>query len=321
MTDILTIKIPFELARYATAQRKTVTTYDTNAIIKALDTWLILKSLSRPSFLQSWNKQKSYLFKVCKCSESIFRSRLKQLQALELVEFDKNNIRLCSWSDMGSLLEIDTTQKITIKYDTTKPQRIQEWLIAAEIQHNKNSQDYKIIRKLQENPEVLEEIKNTMIGDGADKEKLKEQSYFLNRLRSLYWQDFQEASYLHDVYVQIRPDNNRGVRGMARAWTPKQGTKEEIKAREIKNISRIMYWKKKLIKAGIIYVYGLEIESTTRTRNKHCHVLWLPECKKSPRKDSFQTLLCLCDQIDLLTPWLDITDMAIQDEVRLKLSA
>ena len=66
MVKHLTIHIPYDLAAYVVRQRSLVTKYETNCIIKALDTWLVLKSESRSSWLQNWNEQKQRLFSICK---------------------------------------------------------------------------------------------------------------------------------------------------------------------------------------------------------------------------------------------------------------
>lgn len=279
---IIEVKIPVELAKYAVWQRKLVTKYETNQVIKALDTWLILKALTRSSLIQNWNKQKAHLLAVCKVSESIFRHRLKQLAKMQLVTADRQNIRLCSWEQLATALDIDIKEKkIPLPYDTTNTQKISQWLIASEIAENQERQDYMILKNLNKIPERMTAVTAALLAFGADQARLKEPGYLLSMLRALYLHDFQQATDIHDLLVEVRPDNNRGIKGMADAW-------------KCKHPSTVSYWKKSLSKAHIIDVQKLQVQSMERVRNSQCKVLWLKDCK--------QTLLCLPDLITVLKP-------------------
>lgn len=282
MDKTLTIKIPFELARYATAQRQLVTRYETNQVIRALDTWLILKAEAPGSFVQHWNKQKDHLLQLCKVSEAIFRHRLRILQDLKLLNFDRLHIRLCSWDQLAGILNIDINKKLTIQYSTNDKTKLYQWLIAAEIADNQNRQSYMILKQVNKIPELNMILTAALIKFGADRNRLNDGSYFLTMLKSLYLQDFIRATEIHDTLINIRPDTNRGVKKIAEAW----------KARHPMTAT---YWKKVLMDAGIIDVSKLQLQSQQRIRNKYCRVLWLPGPK--------ETLLCLCDQITVLQPW------------------
>lgn len=283
MNEQITISIPVELARHAVWQRKLVTKYHTNQLIKALDTWLVLKADSKPSYIQLWNKQKVDLLTKCKCTETIFRHRLKVLKSLKLLVYDRHHIRLCSWKELEKIFTIDITEKFTIQYDITNKQRVQDWLIATEIKDNQARQDYKIMQNLNKNPDSKLAAIVELIANGADRNRLSEPGYFLSMLRSVYRSDFVQESDIHAVLTEIRPDNNRGVKAIASAWKCKHPT-------------TVSYWKRVMQSSGIIDVAKLQIESKDRVRNKHCKVLWLTGPK--------QTLLCLCDQLTILTPWL-----------------
>lgn len=281
MSNILHIQIPVELARYSVWQRAQVNKYETNQVIKALDTWLTLKAESIPSLIQDWNKQKERLLYICKCSESIFRHRLKLLVKLKLVQFDRHNIKLCSWDELSRALEIDCTYKKVIRYDVTTKQRLQEWLMATEIEDNQSRQAYAVIKTLNKNPNLKLKIQHAIIAAGADRNQVNDPGYILTWMRVLYTQDFYRASDIHDLLIEIRPDLNRSVRGIANAW-------------KAKHITTVSYWKSVMESAGIIAITKAQIESETRTRNTYCKVLWLKQAKK--------TLLCLCDQIIVLDP-------------------
>lgn len=278
----ITVKIPYDLARYATWQRHLVNKYETNQVIKALDTWLVLKHETTSGHILGWNKQKQWLLQICKCSESIFRHRLRQLAALQLVKFDRHNIQICSWQTFAERLNIDLDRSLTIQYNIYDKQRLQEWIIAAEIEDNQNRQDYVLAKKLEKNPETKLAFTAALIAAGADRARLNDTKYFLTWMRICYTQDFLRVSDIHDLLIEYRPDNNRSVKGMANAW-------------KCKHAVTVSYWKKVLKKTGIIDVASLQIESEERARNKYCRVLWLPGTK--------QTLLCMCDQITIMKPW------------------
>lgn len=286
--ETLQISIPFDLARFAVWQRRLVQKYETNQVIRAFDTWLILKHLTTSSHIKEWNDQKKFLLQVCKCSDSVFRHRLQVLSDLKLIELYKLNrkrdsIRVCSWETLAQVLDIDLTEKLTIQYNINDKQKLSHWLIASEIQDNKNRQDFKIITKLKKNPGIYNSVKVEMIKAGAIPDQLEDVQYFLSFYRSLYYSDFVRVSAIHQEMIEIRPDNNRGVRGMADAW-------------KCKSPVTVSYWKKIMKGTGVIDIASMQIASESRTRNKECKVLWL--------KKTGQTLLVLCDQVTILQPWL-----------------
>ncbi len=281
MSETVKIHIPYDLARLAVWQRKTVTHYQTNSLIKALDTWLVLKHETRSGWLQGWNRQKDYLLKICKIGESVFRTRLRILRDLKLIKYDRHSIKICSWDQLAATLEIDVHSKLTIQYDLNDNKRIQDWIIAAEIKDNQARQSYMVIKKVYENPVHKNAVTSALIRAGADKARIKDPVYVLTMLKAIYLADFVQASAIHSLMIEIRPDTNRGVRGMANAW-------------KFKHPCSVSYWKKILQKSGIIDISKLKVKSENRVRNASCHVEW-DEIDK-------QTILCFCDQIIILEP-------------------
>jgi len=282
LIDKLTISIPHDLARYAVSQRNLVTKYQVNQFIRAIDTWLVLKHITRSGLIQDWNKQKPALLQLCKCSETVFRSRLRYLSQQKFLSYDKKNIRVGSFASLEIPLSIDTTKKFKIEYTTCNKQRVQEWLIATEIQDNQQRQDYMILKRVNKNPELNMQLTAAMVKDGADRARLKDAGYFLARMKSLYLADFVQASDIHDLLIDVRPDNNRSVKGIARAWNAKHP-------------QTISYWKKIMSAVGIIDISKLQVQSCERVRNANCKVIW-------SKKDK-ETVLVLTDQITVLQPW------------------
>lgn len=279
MNLTISISIPYNLAEIAVKQRLLVNKYETNQVIKALDTWLVLKHLNvRFPHILNWNQQKKNILKICKISEAVFRHRLKILKQLQLLDYDKH-ITVCSWYQLGKIFGINIDKKFEIQYYTADKKRVQEWIIATEIVSNQSRQKIAIVRKLG-SPE-----NNKIINDHLSPEQREEArntEWLLSWYKMQYINDFVQASPLHDLMIAIRPDIQRGVKGMKNAWS-------------CKNICTISYWKSILSKVGIIDVTKVRIESQERVRNSECKVLWLDNIK--------QTLLCLCDQIIILQPW------------------
>lgn len=281
--DTLQISIPYDLARYVTGSRKLVRKYETNQLIKALDTWLILKAETSSGYIQQWNSQKKYLLSICKISESIFRHRLNILADLKILSYNRYGITVASWEKFGESLNIETNNRLTVNYCTNDKSKVCQWIIAAEIEDNKQRQEYALLLKLNKNLECKTEIREALLKAGADRKRLdSDTGYFIAMMKAYYLSDFVSKSDIHDILIHFRPDNNRSVYGMANAWN-------------CKHPQTVSYWKNKLKRSGIIDIQKLSIESQTRTRNNICRVLWLKKDKA--------TLLRLCDQIDILKPW------------------
>lgn len=283
MIDKLTISIPVELARLAVTQRTVRTKYQVNDFIRYMDTWLVLKAITRSGYIQDWNKQKAEILQLCKCSETIFRLRLRWLAKKNFLCLEGKSIRISAYDTVAKILNIDLNKKFVIHYDSTSKQRVQEWLIATEINDNQQRQDYMILKRVNKNPHYNMQLTAAMIKDGADINQLGNADYFLNRMKSLYLADFVEASDIHELLIDVRPDNNRGVKGIKKAWNTKAA-------------QTVSYWKKILSSVGIIDISKLQIQSCERVRNKHCKILW-------SKKDG-ETVLVLTDQITVLQPWL-----------------
>ena len=92
----------------------------------------------------------------------------------------------------------------------------------------------------------------------------------------------------HDRFV--KPNKN----GQPIQITEQLAREEKEKQIIQKIMVRVSYWKKVLQKNDVIRVSQVFIKSQCRARNKHCHVIWNDHDK--------QTVLRMCDQIDVLFP-------------------
>lgn len=293
MNEGIKIAIPYELARYASSTRRKVNVYETNQLIRAIDTWLILKHITTSGLIQNWNNQKKDLFKICKCSESIFRNRIKILKELQLLTFDRHDIRICSWEKMEKLLSISTKERLIIQYNTNDKQTISQWIFAAEINDNQKRQAFVIDKKLNKNPDYYLSVIAAMLQSGADATRIKEPGYIITWMQIMYREGFIKGSEIYHLLTEIRPDTNRGVKGISASW-------------QCKHPQTVSYWKKKMKQSGIIDISKLMLKSEVRQRNKSCHVIWLDTKNiraNYPGRRAKDTMLCLCDQISILKPW------------------
>lgn len=287
-----TIRIPYALARFAVWQRKLVSKYETNQLIRALDTWIVLKSESECSLLQNWNLQKQYLFELCKCSESVFRHRIKLLASLQLISLDGGHIRLVSWKDLGAILQIDLNvrESFGLQYNIHDGKKLYQWIIATEMADNENRQRAAIIAKVKKNPAARKKLAASAIAAGADPKRINDMNYLHTWMRIMYMATHLRESEIHALLISMRPETSRSVYGIANAWC----------ARSAQTAS---YWKGILKKYGIIDISKLQIVSQSRARNEYCAVKWL--------KSEKQTMLPLCDSITILKPWERFTPGAV----------
>lgn len=296
MPEALTIKIPYELATYAVWQRSLVNKNHSNKFIKAIGTWCVLKAISRAP-LQNFTQQRQILAALCQRSDSAFRSDINFLIKQKFIKKETGSLVLLSWQALADSLDLNFTTKKIFVYEKASKQPIAQWIIATDIEANQHKQAYMILKRLNKNPEKKRNFINAMIKEGDDAARLStDNKYFISCLKSLYLSDFVQASEIHEDLIQVRPDTNRGVRGIATAWGHKNYKVHP---------TTISYWKKKMQQSGIIDVSKLSIESRDRVRNKSCHVIWLNTRRirrQFPGRAKMQTMLQMCDQITVLQP-------------------
>lgn len=274
---ILTVKFPYALAARAAAERHLVNKYETNQFIKNITFFLILKAESPFSFIQNYKKQIDHLAFITQCERQTFNKRLAWLVSEGLATIEGADIRLISWKQVSALYYCNLDSFKLIQYNPNEQKNLHLHLFAVEIEDNKNRQTYMIKNKLAKNPALTQTIKNVLHQHGADGNKLNSFDYLLNAMRILYKNSFVAEPTSYHILNQVRPDLNRGVRTIARAW-------------DCKSPQTVCYWKKKLASAGIIRIYkGEYLQSQCRTRDKNAVVMW--------NKTALQTIL---KQVDTL---------------------
>lgn len=277
---ILQLKIPFALASRATAERQLINVYETNKYIKNITAFLILKSESPYGLIKDYQKQIDHLSFITQCERQTFKKRLQWMLQEGIAAIEGPHIRLKSWKEVSALYYCDLTKFKTIQYKPSEQKNIHLHLFASEIEDNKARQSFVIQQKLNKNLALKQTIEAIMLQHGADPSKLSDINYLLNGMRLLYKNSFVAEPEIHALLKDIRPDLNRSVKGLSRAWN-------------YKSKQSASYIKNKLQKAGIARIYkGERITSKERSRNNDCHVIW------DDRK--LQTVLCLVDTIFII---------------------
>lgn len=276
---ILNLKIPVALARYAMTERKKVNTYETNRFVKNIMCYLVLKSITPYSVIRSWKNQIDELSYYCQCERQTFKRRLQWCIDMGLIQVTGNDLRLVSWKVAGNIFYCKLDAYNTIQYNPETNANIHLALFQTEIKDNKQRQLYTIQKKLCKNPMLKDQIKQTLLRHGADPVKLGRFDYFHNAMRLLYSKAFISEPETHALLIQVRPDCNRSVKGLQRSW-------------DFKHPQLVSYYKRKLQGSGLIVIHkGSVIESRTRARNEHSHVIW--------NKHSKQTALRMVDVLEL----------------------
>lgn len=291
----ITITAPVELILYAVQKRAKVKKYETNRFIRAIGTWLILKSETSSGVLQRYSEQLPHLLAITQLSTASFYDRIKFLIEEGLVKKDGNKLILSSYKYAAEkYLLPNITDKISFTYDPNGKQQIHYLLSAVEIKHNQDLQAQALQRKLDKNPIVKTEQLKLIHECGGDVKQMNKNDYNRECLFALQIQSFEKyrkGSTIHDALHMFRADVNRGVKGIANAMNAKSA-------------STASYLKKKLQQQEICAVTKIEgITSGVRSRkDKYHYVNWNPLLK--------QTVWYVCDQVKVLLPITKIVNMA-----------
>lgn len=279
-SNILTLKIPVALARYAMTERKQVNTYTTNRFLKNITSFIILKAASPYGVIKNYAKQLDYLAALCQCERQTIKKRLQWCADQQLITFEGSDIRLKSWKQISNLLYIDLKQYETINYNYEQDKNIHLRIFATEIKDNQAKQLYMIQKKLRENPALKQKIVTRLLHCGADRSKLNDLNYMLNAMRKLFSASFIVEPETHALMNEVRPFLNRSINRIATAW--------DFKSKQL-----VSYYKRMMQSSAIATIHKAPaIKSRCRSRNKFAHVIWDERSK--------QTVLIHADVIEIL---------------------
>lgn len=287
------IQIPKSLPAVLINKREKVNKYETNRMIRAVDTFLCLKSLTTTGVIQNYNSQIDQLAHFAQITKPSFYNRLQYLHDRKLIEKKGGNIYLTSWKNFGKFFDIDCSHFLTIKYNPDDKRKIYQIISALEIQIAQQRQRDYFILKISKNPDIKRAIETLMIDAGADGKKLNDPVYFQKTLWQLQLLSFEQLTPGTDTNFLLnifRADVNRCVTTIQAAYG-------------YKSKQSISYIKKILSLNGIIQVRKQVTVSKVRGRKtdtwketvkdkevtRHPHVRWLQVPK--------QTIWFACDDI------------------------
>lgn len=248
--------------------------YYTNQSIKQWSTWFLLKGITESGLIKNWIKQKEYLLRFCKITETTFRSHLKELQKLNLIEIGSDySISLTSYEKAADILGIHYSGKYKIKYDIHEDniQSFQYLLRAEEMRTNQQVQLDALCFKADKNPLLKEWCMPIFARDGYSLVQLKnDPKLFQVLLFKLQQQAFINGSDIYDIIHSLRADVNRGV----------ECTKEQHNYKSSQSVS---YMKGVMQQQGIIEVQKKFLES------KHLCRLYVPKAEgEQYKKDAYK---------------------------------
>lgn len=290
--------------QHLVSKRTLVNKYETNRFIKYIATYYLLKALSPESgWILNWTSQKEYLLQFLQMNENTFRSHLKALKEIGLVEVHKKEkkIQIYGFAAAAEILGIEYFGTYNIEYDHQKthspagmpvaPQKqtFQYLLRAEEFERQKEKQLNRVLYKIEENPNYFEDIIYLLTQLGADPAKLRtDGQYMRERLLQMQMFFFKQGSDLLEYVYHARADINRGVKRIA-------------KHHGYRSAQSVSYLKRRMWRLGIIQVLKISSQSLNRSR------LYFKDPETGEKKEGYKwikngkcTALFLTDQISPL---------------------
>jgi hypothetical protein len=250
------VGLRFERGQHVTCGKA----YETNRDIKYWSTWFLLKALTTTSYIQHWISQKKYLLSWLQMNENTFRRHIAWLKNEGLLQLEKDtySLRLCTFERAAEKLELDFEGVYHIegylpgKYKA--PQPFQYLIRTEEFEYHKARQTDALMRKIDDNPSLKNDLVYLITQMGADYRRLQtDPSYFAYRMLKLQTKMFQEGSDIFQHIMQLRADVNRGAR--------------LIKSHHnYRSAQSVAYMKRKMAQAGLARVWKVFVESKERTR-------------------------------------------------------
>src|SRR5690349_18116935 len=90
---------------------KTGSAKNTNPRARALDTWIVLKSITSSGKIHNYRQQLSEMLSICKIKAGSFYARLKWLKEHGLVHIEGKHLHLHSYKELQQQFDIDITER------------------------------------------------------------------------------------------------------------------------------------------------------------------------------------------------------------------
>jgi len=271
------------------AHRELRNKYCTNRSIKVWSTYFLLKSLTSSGYIQHWIQQREWLLEFLQINEQTLRSRIKELQRLQLLQIKPGySLQLVSYKKAASILGIDYAGIFTIAYDRglKGTNTFAYMLTADEFRSNQDTQRSALIHNLDKNPMLLNLLHELLLHQGCNAQRLKsDPAYLQEQLLKLQERSFKQGSDILGEIMQRRADINRGVKKIA-------------EHHGYKHHRSVTYLKRVMEKLGIIAIEKRTVLSEARSRryvpgvqSRKNGYMWMKEARI--------TCWTLCDQITI----------------------
>lgn len=277
-----------ECGRYV----KTGKAKHTNPTARALDTWIILKTITTSGKIHNYRQQLNDLAATCKIGVRMLQSRIKWLKERNLVYTENKHLYLNSYKSLKQEFEIDITERTqqVIFYDTTDNITLAEKLFPLGIDRMKERCRYMYNKKINKNTTTRREISNHAVAYGANQEKLGNTEYFRHSHLVLQLKTYKEepagqtSFYLTHDHVDANPDLNFKQATLARrmGYAVLEKT-DPVTGKDISESIGVGHFLRRLAKKNLITIKKGHVESEYRARKDEAvfHHRFVRETKKT----------------------------------------
>lgn len=252
------IKVPKYWITKSIGNRQLVNKYETNALLKCIGHYCILKQVTTTGIIHDWRSQSKYLQKLLNLSRNGLVKAIERLQIVGLIDLG-TNLCLISWDSASQIIgQIDDF--VMLDYNPDDKIKIEHTLTAAEIKINQENQVKGIQQRLKFNPSLKNDLdieisKNWQI-DLKDVQQM-DIYQFIWHLRELQISTFKNGTLKAFLY-EINADYNRTVVRLKNDWNHK-------------SIQSISYIKRRLIELNLISINKIgAIVSMVKNRIHKC---------------------------------------------------
>lgn len=217
----------------------------------AIDTFLILKAAFSSGKIELTKDSRIELTKLCSRDFKTLHTRLKRLQSLQVIEYTKQQILLCSWEKLATVFEYEMRGNYYVRYDGSK--KVSD-ILEAKFMAEKEAECKAAFKfKLNRNQYIKDDIENVAGSTSTEAVKHSQLYHYLNEGIEL---NEDEKFALFEV---CRADTSLSYRTWSFYF-------------ELHSRGGFAYKKRKLVKLGLIAVekrrWKLNGTHTTRASRK-----------------------------------------------------
>lgn len=280
------ISIRYRLAGWACAGFQQRTKKKTNHRVRMVHVWVVLHHLAGSTGLIP-APSTTRLASAAGLSLNTFKTWVRHLHQEGWIDWQAEQIRVLDeqalYGHLGLKWGCAGDQLFYYPFDEITTKQPYYWIFLANIEDNQQRQLYRFIQAVLNDVDVKAWLFRYLAQKGRDTCIIDKDPAAIARIfKTLYLTGFADGSApFQDFLRKHRPDSNRSVRGMGRAWASSASTVSYIKAMFVKqSLAHVQ-------KQGTI-------ESPVRSHNAESHVRY-----NHKKKTTFQAL---CDDIVILKP-------------------